>query len=163
MRKHKGNGRRARGETPAPPERRDHGRDGRFTVGNKAKTKTALRALALPPEMAHLAGMERDDLAQAIADDGGADNIARRRAQSHENRQCIQRKIRQLTIALDRFGIFDGKGHLRSLWIDKLIALVNTATRIDIALGFERRARSVDPDDVGAYISQRAEHEIEGQ
>ena len=163
MRKQAGKTRAARAERSARPLRSNHGRNGRFVKGNRAHLTTALRAKALPPEMAHLVDLERDDLLQAIADDGGPSEIIRRRAQTHENRQRIQRRVRQVEFALDRFGLFDHKGHLRVVWIDKLIALVNTAARLDALLGLDRRARSIDPDDVGSYIAQRGDHQIERQ
>jgi hypothetical protein len=135
----------------------NHGRDGKFVKGNRAHVKTALRAKALPPEMEHLVVQERDDYQQAIADDGGPSEIIRRRAQAHENRQRVQRRIRQLEIALDRFGLFDHKGHLRVAWLQQLVALIGRAESLDRLLTLERRARVVDPDDVGAYIAQRSE------
>ena len=124
-----------------------HDGAGKFTKGNRVRVQHGLRSRtrALPPELEHLAVLEREDYQQSISDDGGAENIIRRRQQTLENRARVQRRIRQIDYALDRFGAFDTKGRLRQQWINQLIALVNTATRIDIALGFERRARAVVP------------------
>jgi hypothetical protein len=159
MKKHAGIGHGARAVASA---RLYPGRTaaGTFTKGNRVRVRHGLRSRtrALPPELEHLAVMEREDYQQSLADEGGAENVIRRRAQTLENRARVQRRIRQIDFALDRFGVFDGKGRLRQQWIDKLISLVGIATRIDIALGFARGARHVGAlDDPAEYLAAQSE------
>jgi len=61
----------------------------------------------------------------------------------HEYRALIHRRVRQLSDALDTYGLFDKRRKLRVAWLPRLEALMTLATRIDSTLGLERRSKAV--------------------
>ncbi len=110
------------------------------TVG--AHTTHALRSPRVPPEFIE---QEERFLGAALSDEGGEQDLPARRRSQVQYRAVVHRQILMLDAALRVHGMFDKRRKLRERWLDKLVSLVNTATRIDIALGFERRARALVP------------------
>jgi hypothetical protein len=129
-----------------------------------AHTGHALYRPQLPAEWLDLAQQQEEDFAQQITDDGGAENIIRNRGNTQENRALVQRRIRQISRALDTFGLFDRKGRLRVPWLTKLESLINTAASLDRLLGLERRQKEV-PDDLSTWLEtggdSNGQHTIE--
>ncbi|MEO8520043.1 MAG: hypothetical protein ABI603_01695 [Acidobacteriota bacterium] len=127
---------------PAPIPQRDP-KTGRYLLGNFGAVQHALRTDRLPPEFAHLAEEVAEFCEGSITDDGGLENVGRRRQALHEYRARVHRRVAQLDAALEVRGLFDQRGKLRVAWLQQLQQLVNCAKGIDSLLGLERRARDV--------------------
>lgn len=127
----------------APSDRPNRpGRDdlGRFAPGNYEAVTHALRAAALPPQLAHLDAEIAAWMGAALADEGNLDELSARRRALLENRGRIQRRIVQLDAALELRGLMDRRGRLRVAWLQRLEGLVNQARALDALLGLERKA-----------------------
>lgn len=92
-----------------------------------------------------LAVMRSEFLAGSLADDGGADEVPTRRRALHEYRARLHVNICAVADALEARGLFDKKGKLRVLWLQRLEGLITTAHRLDATLGLDRRAKRIDP------------------
>lgn len=154
---------RIRAVLPAPscpdnaepsPLQTDENRDrrGQFVKGNAAAKTHALHA-ALPPEFAEIA--RAAFLERALTDEG--DEPPTRRRSLIEYRAVLHGQIQLLANAVERFGLFDRRGKLRSAWLSKLESLTNTALSIDRLLGLERRAKRLDGLDLdpASYVEQQ--------
>jgi hypothetical protein len=146
-------------ETVEPsPLQTDEYRDrrGRFAKGNPFAKTHALHA-AHPPEFAEVARV--DFVERALTDEG--DEPPTRRRSLIEYRAVLHGQIHLLANAVERFGLFDRRGKLRTAWLSKLESLINTALSIDRLLGLDRRAKGVDGLDLdpAEYIATKQEHE----
>lgn len=139
------------------PARTDRDATGRFLPGNASARRHGLFAAGIE---AAVAAEKCAFLAQSLADDGGED-IPERRRSLHDYRASLHVQVRALAAALERHGQFDRRGRLRATWISKLESLIAAATRIDAALGLERREKPVGPD-LHARLAE-AERERQGQ
>lgn len=106
----------------------------------------------------HLADARRAFLAESLTDDGGEGEVPTRRRALHEYRARLDGHIRQLSDALEAFGLFDRRGRLRATWLQRLEGLVDRARAIDATLGLARRSRPVESAaDIIAEFRQRGE------
>ena len=134
------------GPTGTPPGDRDP-RTGRFIRGNEAAVRTGLRAR--PTIGAGLDDEVRKFLEDSLADDGGREQIPRRRFSQHQYRAVLHRQIGRLTAAVETHGLFDRRGKLRVAWLSKLESLMREARAFDQSLGLAHRPQPVSLD---AYV-----------
>lgn len=113
---------------------------GRLMPGN---TLPATHGLYSDRDLANLQAEVAAFLAQSVTDDGGVDELSRRRQSLHEYRARVHRRIKQLDSAIEARGLFDNRGKLRVSWLSKLETLIATARAIDNLLGLDRRAKPV--------------------
>jgi len=113
---------------------------GRFLPGNRASHRHGLYA-QVGADL--LASMREEFLAQSLRDDGGETEVPARRRSLHVYRARLHVHIEQLSDAIERMGLFDGRGRLRSLWLQRLEGLVARAQAIDATLGLARRTKRV--------------------
>lgn len=100
---------------------------------------------------------EREEFeAASLADDGGHEVPARRRA-LHRYRARLHAQIECMADALERHGQFDKKGRLRKAWLSTLETLIGAAVRVDGLLGLERRPRDVSTLSASDWLQQHAE------
>jgi len=129
--------------SPSPPEPRSTDRDpqtGRFAPGNAVARKHGLHSSALTDALRE----EREAfLAASIVDDGGESEVTTRRRSLLDYRARLHVQIIALSDALERFGMFDRRGRLRSGWLQRLEALIGRGQAIDATLGLGRRERHV--------------------
>ncbi len=122
--------------------------------GNRLAVANALRAVRLPPELAHL----RDEIATyeaaCLVDEGDAADIPTRRRSLLHIRARVQRRIVQLDDSLELRGLIDRRGRLRVAWLQRFEGLIATAVRLDTVLGLERKAKTVPS--LAEYLKQRA-------
>ncbi len=78
----------------------------------------------------------------SLTDDGGA-QVPVRRAARHGYRARLDVQIKALSDALEHFGLFDRRNHLRVAWLQQLTSLISTAQRLDASLGDDTQLRSV--------------------
>ncbi len=137
--------------TGAPPGDRDR-RTGRFLRGNRAAVRTGLRA-GLGNIGAALDDEVQNFLEDSLADDGGREQIPRRRFSQHQYRAALHRQIVHLNAALETHGLFDRRGKLRVAWLSKLEGLMREARAFDQSLGLTRREKPVP--NLDAYLTER--------
>lgn len=129
---------------PDSPEAGGRTPRGTFAPGNPWARTAALRHGLFSPEApAAVAAREAAAafLQQCIADEGGLSELSARQLALLEDRAAVYRLQRQLGHAIDHLGMFDSKGRLRVLWMNKLESLIATGLRIDALLGAERKSR----------------------
>lgn len=129
--------------TPSPADPAHQGRDpdtGRFALGNSVARRHGLYAQV---SAAALAAARESFLAQSITDDGGESEVPERRRSLHVYRARLHVHIEQLSDAIERLGLFDRRGRLRTAWLQRLEGLIARAQAIDGTLGLARRQRQV--------------------
>jgi hypothetical protein len=114
---------------------------GRLLPGNAIARRHGLYASRIAEE---LEAERVAFLEQSITDDGGLSEISIRRRSQHEYRARLHVHIAQLSSAIEQFGLFDGRGRLRTAWLQRLEGLMALARSIDASLGLERRQKRVD-------------------
>lgn len=128
----------ATAETPIPTAP-DRDARGLFRPGNRVAYTHGLRAQV----DAALAEERRAFLDASLADDGGASEVPTRRRSLHEYRARLHVHIGQLSGAIERHGLFDGRGRLRTAWLQRLDGLIDRARSLDATLGLARRTRRI--------------------
>lgn len=129
----------------------DRDRRGRVVKGNQLSKRTGLYAATVD----RLLEQERQAfLTASLADDGGDPDVPTRRRSLHAYRSRLHLHIAQVSGALERFGLFDGRGRLRATWLSKFESLVGTAIRLDTLLGLERRTK--DTMTLQQYLDAKA-------
>lgn len=93
-------------------------------------------------------------LSASIADDGGEAETPTRRRSLHAYRARLHVHIEQLSDAIERMGMFDKRGRLRALWLQRLEGLIAKAQDIDKTLGLARRAKKVPT--IHDYLDEHA-------
>lgn len=125
----------------------------RMLPGNAIALKTGLTSSAMAGE---LAASRRDFYEQALADDGGAEESTVRRRALLDYRARLHTHLTQLSDAIEQHGLFDRRGRLRAIWLQRLEGLVDRARAIDQTLGLSRRSRPVESAaDIVAEYRQR--------
>jgi hypothetical protein len=127
---------------------------GRLLPGNAIARRHGLYASRVAEEL------EAERLAfveQSINDDGGSSEIAARRRSLHDYRGRLHVHIAQLSGAIEQFGLFDGRGRLRTAWLQRLEGLISLARSVDATLGLERRQKRVET--FADAIAQEPAHE----
>src|SRR5262249_52898139 len=56
----------------------------------------------------------------SVADDGGVSELSQRRLSLHAYRARLHCHVTSLSDAIERFGLFDKRGRLRALWLQRL-------------------------------------------
>ena len=129
--------------SPSPPVPQSSGRDpstGKFLPGNEIARKHGLHSSALTDALRD----EREAfLTASISDDGGEGEVTTRRRALLDYRARLHVQIVALSDALEKFGMFDRRGRLRSGWLQRLEALIGRGQAIDATLGLGRRERHV--------------------
>ena len=136
-------GRVGKGPTPVPspvPLGTDRDAVGRFQPGNQVARRHGLYAESMAEALVE---NRRAFEQQSVVDDGGESEVATRRRSLHTYRAGLHVHIEQLSGAIERFGLFDGRGRLRTAWLQRLEGLIARAQAIDTTLGLERRQRKV--------------------
>lgn len=130
---------------PRIPPSPDRDARGLFLRGNRVAVRHGLRA-----QIRDALAAERQDFEHAsLIDDGGAEAIPTRRRSLHTYRARLHTHIHQLSDALEQYGLFDHRGHLRSAWLQRLEGLIDRARALDATLGLDRRAKRIPTlDDV---------------
>ncbi|MCC7178651.1 MAG: hypothetical protein IT177_09700, partial [Acidobacteria bacterium] len=121
------------------PSTPDRDARGLFQPGNRIAYRHGLRAQV----DAALADERRAFLNASLADDGGPGEVPTRRRSLHEYRARLHVHIGQLSGAIERHGVFDGRGRLRTAWLQRLDGLIDRARALDATLGLDRRARPI--------------------
>ncbi len=150
--------------SPSAPSWPDRNAGGRFVGGNLAAIKHALRTDALPPEFAHLREEVDAFVAGCLSDEGDASDVSTRRRALLEYRARLHRRVLQLDAAIEVRGLFDKKGKLRAVWLQRLEGLIDKCKALDNLLGLARRQKrvgSIEDYVNGAYRApqQRASEE----
>jgi hypothetical protein len=129
------------------------GEASRFPPGNFAALAHSLRAVNLPPELAHLAADVEDFVAGCLVDEGDAADVPTRRRALLTYRARVHRRILQVDSMLELRGLVDKRGKLRVAWLQQLAALIGVAKATDSLLGLQRRAKRVPT--LAEYVASR--------
>ena len=129
-----------RTESAPVPSGTDRDGGGRFQPGNQVARRHGLYAESLAEALAE---NRRTFEQQSVVDDGGESEVATRRRSLHGYRARLHVHIEQLSGAIERFGLFDRRGRLRTAWLQRLEGLIARAQAIDTTLGLDRRQRKV--------------------
>lgn len=108
---------------------------GHVGKGNSEAKTHGLRAATVSDAVR----LEREAFAAASIADDGATDVPTRRAALHTYRARLHVAIEMLGDAIERHGLIDRRGRLRGSWLQRFDSLCTTATRLDLALGLERR------------------------
>ena len=123
----------------------------RFIKGTTVSVTSTLVAKNLPPDFALLAADVDRFVSGCLVDEDDANDVPTRRRALLEYRARVHRRIVLLDAAIERRGLFDGRGQLRALWLQRLEGLINVAARLDAQLGLARRQKRVSFSD---YVEQ---------
>jgi hypothetical protein len=130
-----------------------------FPPGNFHAIQHALRSDRLPPEFGHLAAELEEFIRGCLLDEGDEAELSTRRRSLLNYRARIHRRILQLDTALELQGLFDRRGKLRLMWLQRLEGLIAAAKGLDSLLGLDRKPRRVPLSPSEALMQQPRAHQ----
>jgi hypothetical protein len=110
--------------------------------GNRLALRTGVHATNATPELREIEAEGERLFEQSITDAGARDELIAREVALHRYRADLHVDILKLSLALQRYGMFDRRGRLR-IWLARKESLIGSALAIDRVLGLQRRSRRV--------------------